>query len=213
MVWRSPRPPDPPAAPVDPDRFPLDVAAAAVLVTVLGTIALTWAALRFLLARAHPEVADPSTPGAAVVVGLVLSVATLCLWVVDPFAALLLAPTLHLWILAALVDPPPPQRARIALVAGGLLLPALLALYVLVTLALDPIGAAWYQFLLVTGGHVSLTTLVGCVLAGVLGATIAIVRRRPEPGRRPARRAAVRRGAGHYAGPGSLGGTDSALRR
>ena len=136
-------PPDPPAAPVDPDRFPLDVAAAAVLVTVLGTIALTWAALRFLLARAHPEVADPSTPGAAVVVGLVLSVATLCLWVVDPFAALLLAPTLHLWILAALVDPPPPQRARIALVAGGLLLPALLALYVLVTLALDPIGAAW----------------------------------------------------------------------
>ena len=76
--------PDPPAAPVDPDRFPLDVAAVAVLVTVLGTIALTWGALRFLLARAHPEVADPSTPGAAVVVCLVLSVATLCLWAGRP---------------------------------------------------------------------------------------------------------------------------------
>ncbi len=207
--------PDPPGAPVDPDLFPLDVAAVAVLATVSATIVFGWAALRFLVVRSDPELSDPAAPGAAVVVGLVLSVAALILWLVNPFAALVLAPTLHLWILATLTDPTPPQRARIAMVAAGLLLPALLALYQLIALNLDPVSGAWYLLLLVAGGHVSVAgALVGCVLAAVLGSTIAIVRSGPEEGApvTESERPSVR-GPASYAGPGSLGGTDSALQR
>ena len=116
--------PDPPAAPVDPDRFPLDVAAVAVLATVLGTIALAWGALRFLRRARRPGAGGPVRPrrrrgGRAWCCRWRCSV----LWLVNPFAALLLTPTLHLWILATLIDPAPPQRARIAMVAAGLLLP------------------------------------------------------------------------------------------
>ena len=145
---------------------------------------------------------------------LVLSLVLLALWLVNPFSALILAPALHLWLLSVLIDPAPPPRARVALVLGGLLLPLLLVIYDLATLDLGPLGGAWYLFLLVTGGHVSFASaLVGCVLAGVLGsmASILRVRRRPPPGAAPARPSV--RGPATYAGPGSLGGTKSALPR
>jgi len=83
---------------------------------------------------------------------------------------------------------------------------------VLVSLSLDPLSGAWYLMLLVTGGHVSLgTTLVWAALAGVLGSVVAITRSvRPEM---DAREPVVSvRGPASYAGPGSLGGTESSLR-
>ena len=203
---------DPPEAPVAPDLYPLDVGAVAVVVAVAGVTAAAWAGLRFLAARREPAAADPSAPGAAVATTLVLALAVLALWLVNPFAALLMIPALHLWTLATLVDPGPPRRARIAMVAAGLLLPALLALYVLVSLSLDPVSGAWYLMLLVTGGHVSMaTTLVWAALAGVLGSAVAIVRSgRPEQDD-PEPLVSVR-GPASYAGPGSLGGTESTLR-
>jgi hypothetical protein len=150
-----------------------------------------------------------------VAVALVLSVALLVLWAVNPYSALILAPALHLWLLTVLVDPPPPRRARVAMIVGGLLLPALLVVYHLATLSADPLSGAWYVFLLVTGGHVSVASaLVGCVLAGVLGSMLSIVRlgRDAALGPRTERTPSVRGPAG-YAGPGSLGGTESGLPR
>lgn len=206
--------PDPPVAPVAPALYPFDGPAVAVLAGLAVVVALSWWGLRRLAVRAHPALSDVSAPGAAVAGALVLSLAVLALWMVNPFSALVMAPALHLWLLGALVDPPPTLRPSLALVLGGLLLPGLLVVYDLATLGLDPLAGVWYVLLLVVGGHVSLPgALVGCVTAGVLGSLISIVRarRRAQPRAAPERPSV--RGPASYAGPGSLGGTKSALPR
>ena len=203
---------EPPEAPVAPDLYPLTAGSVIALVAIAAVTGLAWYGLRLLAARREPAAADPSAPGAAVATVLVLSVLVLLLWVVNPFAALLMTPALHLWTLATLVDPGPPLRARLLMVAGGLLLPLLLAVYELISLSLDPLSGAWYLFLLVTGGHIGMaTTLLWAALAGVLGSVLAIVRgggsrRAAQPAESPSVR-----GPASYAGPGSLGGTESAL--
>jgi len=206
--------PDPPAAPVAPGLYPLDTEGYAVLGVLVVAVALAWIGLRSLATRAESALGDPSEPAAAVAVALVLSVATLAMWAVNPYSALILVPALHLWILATLVDPAPARRTRLLMVAAGLLLPALLVTYALIRLHLDPLSGAWYLYLLVTGGHVSVvSSLLGCVLAAALGSVFAIASaRHPEVEGETGEPPSVR-GPGSYAGPGSLGGTSSALRR
>ena len=207
--------PDPPDAPVTPDLLPLDTAAAATLGAGLLTAVLAWLALRHLALRADGRLADPAAPGAAVVVALVMSLSLLVLWLVNPYSTLMLVPALHLWLLGTLVDPAPPRRARLVMILGGLLLPALVGVYYLLAFSLDPLSGAWYLLLLTLGGHVSpISALIGCSLAGVLGAviSIALAQRPPDPGRGVPETPSVR-GPATYAGPGSLGGTESALPR
>lgn len=206
--------PDPPGSPVAPDLYPLDAPAAAVLVGVVVVTALSWLGLRRLVATFEPDLGDPSAPGAGVAVALVLSLAVLALWAVNPFTALLATPALHLWLLTALVDPPPRRRTRTAMVLGGLLLPALLALYYAAVLSLDPLSGVWYVLLMVLGGHVSLPgALLGCVLAGVLTSLLTVLRSVDSPGPETGPQKPSVRGPATYAGPGSLGGTSSALPR
>ena len=199
--------PEPPGAPVDPARFPLDAAAWAVLVVVLGSVALAWVGLRAMAARLRPADGQVSAAGAPVVVGLALAVALLALWLINPFAALLLTPTLHLWLLATLFDPPPPRRARLVLVAIGLLTPALLVLYELHLALARPRQRSLVPA--AAGGRRPrgpAQALIWCVLAAVLGATVAIARRRtprPDPVA-PAERPSVR-GPGQLRGPGLAG--------
>jgi len=204
----------PPDSPVAPDLYPLDAAGAAVLAGAVLVVALSWFALRHLVRKADPRLRELSTaPGAAVVVALALSGSVLVLWAVNAYSALVLVPALHLWLLGILFDPPPPRRARMIMVLGGLLAPALLVFYDLVILSLDPVSGAWYALLLVTGGHVSVASaIVACVLAAVLCYTVAITRARPAlpPSGLRSDTPSVR-GPASYAGPGSLGGTSSAL--
>jgi hypothetical protein len=98
------------------------------------------------------------------------------------------------------------------MVLAGLLPPLAVWLAVLARLSLDPLGGAWYVFLLVTGHHIGLySVVVAAVVAVCFAAAIAIaIARRPEPRSVAGPRV---RGPGGYAGPGSLGGTDSALTR
>jgi hypothetical protein len=207
--------PEPFDAPVTPSVQPLDGGAGVVLVVLLAVVAGGWLAVRRLGRLADPDLADESAPGAGVAVALVLSVAVLALWIVNPFAALLMVPALHLWILATLVDPPPPRRARMGMVAAGLALPVLLAVYYCATLSVDPVSGAWYLLLLVTGGSVGFgNALLGCLLLALLGATLAIARAGGRDVSAPRQDPPPSvRGPASYAGPGSLGGTDSALRR
>lgn len=204
--------PDPPPAAVDPDLNPLDSSALLVLAAVTVTAAALWAVGRFAVVRSDPALTDPAAPGAACATCLALSVGVFLLWIVNPYTALILVPALHLWLLATLVEPPPARRARLVLVGLGLLLPALAALYFLINLSLDPLSGTWYLLLLVVGGHVGIVTAVlGCFLLGMLTAVVGVARR-PGDKEVPAPGPTVR-GPASYAGPGSLGGTESALRR
>jgi MFS family permease len=207
--------PVPPPAPVPPEVLPLDGAALAVLAGVGLAMTLAWLAARRLALWPDATLRDPAAPGAAVALMLVVSGASVLLWLLNPYAALLAVPAVHLWLLACLTDPPPPRRWRLAMVVAGAVAPLLVAIYYLFALNLDPLAGAWYLLLLVTGHHVG---LVGSLLASVLlGAGLAAAQiarsAQPEP-ELPAESDRPRvYGPGGIAGPGSLGGTQSALRR
>ncbi len=205
---------DAPSAAVAPALYPVDVGAVVTLVGLALVAALGWVGLRRVALAVEPDLGDAAAPGAAVVVALTLVAAALVLWLVNPFSALIMVPALHLWMLAVLIEPAPSRRARLGLIAGGLLLPLLLVIYDLAILSVNPIGGAWYLLLLVAGGHVSLVSAVlGCVFVATFGSIVAIaLSKQPEPPP-PARILPTVRGPAGYAGPGSLGGTESGFRR
>jgi hypothetical protein len=208
--------PSPPPAPVPPGVFPVDGPALGVLAGVAVAMALALLLARWLAARPDPRLATPGGPGAAVAVALVLGASSLLLWVVNPYAGLLVVPAAHLWLLALLLTGPPPRRLRALLLGLGALPPLCVAIYYLFALGIDPLEGAWYLFLLVTGHTVApVTTFVGCLVLGALCAAAELVYR--QPGAAPAEEEPTEGpsvfGPGAYAGPGSLGGTESALRR
>lgn len=202
------------AAPA-PSIEPLDGGAAASLGVVVAAIALAWLFLRPLLGRWGGVPADPTAPGAGCALALATSAVALLVWLLNPWAALALVPAAHLWTLAALHEGPRRAHARALMIAGGLAVPGAIALSYMVRLSLDPGEALWYLFLLVTGGQVDLLgALLGCVLLGVLASVVEIAvawRKRSDAVQEEA--LPTVRGPGGYAGPGSLGGTKSALKR
>jgi hypothetical protein len=172
--------PPPPPAPVAPDVLPLDGAALGVLAGVGVAMALALLLARFLAARPDAGLSRPEPPGAAVALTLVATVAALVLWLANPYAGLLVVPAAHLWLLVLLAGVQPSRRLRVALIGLGALPALLVALYYMAALSLDPLSAAWYLLLLVTGHSVGLlTALVGCVMLGSLCASIELVYRTP----------------------------------
>jgi hypothetical protein len=207
--------PAPPPAPVPPEDLPLDGAALGVLGGVAAAMALAGMLGRFLAFRPEPALRERADAGAGVALAVTVGAAGLLLWLVNPYAGLLAVPAAHLWTLAVLTRPARPRAARALLVAIGALPPSLVALYYLVALSFDPIEGVWYLLLLVTGHSIGLaTSLIGCLMLGTLCATVELVWRTPsaEPERPPEAGPSVY-GPGSYAGPGSLGGTESALPR
>jgi hypothetical protein len=207
--------PPPPPAPVPPEVLPLDGAALGVLGGVAVAMALALWLGRFLAARPDPRLSRPESPGAAVALALVATVVTLMLWMANPYAGLLAVPAAHLWLLVLVTRVQLKRRVRAMLLALGALPALLVAAYYLFALSMDPLTGAWYLLLLVTGHSVSLlTAVVGCIMLGALCASAELVRRSPAPPPpKPGWTGARVYGPGAYAGPGSLGGTQSALRR
>jgi hypothetical protein len=184
------------------------------LVSTVGVALLAWLALRPLVRGGRRTRGRPSAGATAAVAGLVVNLAALAAWIVDPYLAALLLPAAHAWLFAASPNRRVPLPAAVALLAAGLVLPLLALAYYARAFAAGPVGLPWLLLLGVAGGHVSVLTLA--IAAAVLAALVAVVRiladRRgveaaapPEPIRT--------RGPLSYAGPGSLGGTESALRR
>jgi cell division protein FtsW (lipid II flippase) len=163
--------------------LPLDGAALGVLAGVAVAMALALLLARFLAARPDPDVRRPDGPGAPVAVALVATVAALVLWLANPYAGLLAVPAAHLWLLALVAGVQPKRRVRAALLALGALPALVVAVYYMAALSMDPLSAAWYLLLLVTGHTVGLlTAVVGCVMLGALCASIELVYRSPaEP--------------------------------
>jgi hypothetical protein len=198
----------------------------AVLVCVLVVLVLAWLALRAPLLRlagvqtgsrdAGTARGDPratSRGGAATAVVLVLSTVALVMWIANPYASLLLVPALHLWLLAMAPEMRMRRPAALALYVVGLLPPLLVAYAYGRQFGLDPLELAWMGTLLVAGGGISLlAALTWCVVLGCAAGALAVVLRASGDGADAAAPITVR-GPKTYAGPGSLGGTESALRR
>jgi hypothetical protein len=207
--------PTPPPAPVPPAYLPLDGAALGVLGGVAAAMVSAFALARFLAARPDRTLLPPVAPGAGVALALVLSVCSLMLWLANPFAGLLAVPAAHLWMLTVLARPAPRRRVRAAMIAVGALPPLLVAVYYLATLSMNPLEGTWYLLLLVTGHSVGfVTSVLACAMLGALAGAAEIAFRTPDHAEQQQRdeRPTVY-GPGAYAGPGSLGGTESALRR
>jgi len=200
---------DAPAAPVAPQALPPELPA---LLAVLLVFALGWAWLRpaaLRLLRAEPV--DRSQPGAGIAVVLVATAVACVVWFANPYAAALLIPALHIWLFALAPDLRMPRALRLFVVALGVAPVVLLALALARSLQLGAVDAAWQLVLLIAGGHISpLGVLLWSILASCGVSALLVAAHAPAPaGDIPI----TVRGPRTYAGPGSLGGTESALRR
>ena len=172
------------------------------------------AAARAAAARRRSTRAERPT-GAAGLAGLllVMCVITFVIWLGNPYAALLLIPALHLWLWAASPDLRIPLAVRGLLIVVGLAPVALIVVYYAGALHYTPAGVLWQAVLLLAGHGVSLVAaaewavVLGCLVSA---ATLSL---RAARGQRVVVAPITVRGPASYAGPGSLGGTKSAMRR
>lgn len=217
---------DAPAAPVLGAQVPVGAGEIVALASVVLVAGLAW----YFAARAlrdrfggRREAADGAAAAAA---GLVLVVVVALVWIANPYAAALLVPAAHGWLLVGAgwagrrsEHYAASWPAGVAL-ALGLALPGLAVLHYAVALDLGPAEAAWSAVLITAGGHVTpVTAVVVCALFACLAAVLRVLSARgrvtrPAPSVPGGGWPPVNvRGPGNHAGPGSLGGTESALRR
>lgn len=207
-------------APAPPGNIELGAGPAVALGSVGLVLLAGFAGARpWLLERAGARPHVAGAPGATV--ALLTGALTLGVWFFNPYAAAVLLPAAHLWLLV----PAPESRLRgmpaVVAVLGGLVMPAMLVAYFAVTLDLRLTEFLRLTFDLVAGGEAGLLDALSLsLLAGLsVGALLALRHRAtaaPEDSYRggPGARSQPRiRGPLSYAGPGSLGGTGSALRR
>jgi hypothetical protein len=217
-----------PPGPLAPGAIPLTgsgiaVLAVAALVLLGSAVGVAMAARAWLApppARASTTRADSRSrtierpgDGVAVALVIVLWLVTLAIWTANPFAAALLVPALHLWLWAIDPDLRIVLPARLVMLALGLAPIVLVVIYYAGTLGFGVPELLWSATLLVAGHAVSLlAALEWCVVLGCLvSATTLVLAAARRPKAQPA--AVTVRGPITYAGPGSLGGTKSALRR
>jgi len=186
----------------------------AVLASVVVLMLVAWFWLRPLLLRLVGVSGEPGSGGAAIAIVVILCAAALIVWVANPYTCLLLVPALHLWLLAMAPETHLRRPAALTLWALGLLPPLLMAYVYARQFGLDPLELAWMLVLLVAAGGVSLlAVLVWSVVLGCTACAFIGVLRATGAGHPDAATPITVRGPKTYAGPGSLGGTESALRR
>ena len=200
-----------PAAPVPPRAIPVNGVA---LLSIALIFVLSWLVVRPLFVRlAHVDGA-PRAPAISGALLLVLSAVAVVTWIANPYAAALLVPALHAWLLIFAPGVRLRRAASIGLLAIGLLPLVALVLADMRSLGTGPLDTAWMAMLLVAGGHIGFGSwLLWSLVAAVTIGVAAIALRRPPPMERPGAPDVTVRGPLTYAGPGSLGGTESALRR
>jgi hypothetical protein len=211
-----------PPGPVLPGALPSGGARAEEAIAVLLVLALTWLAWPALLRRVGVP-ARPDGDGAAVALLLVLLAVCVAVWVLNPFTALLLVPAANVWLALAWIDRLPVGRlaARVlalSIVALGLVPFALILLFYADQLGYSARELVTAAVLLLAGGYLGAVGIVlwSVALGCVAGAVLLALRPLPDPLDRldgGAGPPITVRGPVSYAGPGSLGGTESALRR
>ncbi|MCL4287238.1 MAG: hypothetical protein KJ006_06290, partial [Thermoleophilia bacterium] len=198
---------DRPGFPYDPALHGPGIAGPVAFALLAAAIAVTALLIRPMRT---PVDAEPQTLAAAA--GLLTGLSVLGIWLVNPYLALLLAPTAHVWLLAARASGPP-RPPTLAIASLLSLLPALLG-FAIFAAELDlGLAAPWHVLLMIADGQIGiLESLLWC---GVIGGLIAVVSAAgAEAGTvlRAGPQASIR-GAGSHAGPGALGSTPPAERR
>jgi hypothetical protein len=205
--WLGMAPPSPAAA----GAIPMHTGGIALLAALAFVIVGSFIVVRRVLT---PGVEAAGNAGAAAALMLVLCALTLVVWVSNPFAAAMLVPALHLWLWATAPEIRMHPALRLALLLAGLAPLVIGLVYYMVTLGYGPADFAWTLVLMVAGGHIGVlaalewSVALGCALSvGAIGAWT-VQREQPHE-----EAPITVRGPVTYAGPGSLGGTESALRR
>jgi hypothetical protein len=208
-----------PPGPVAAGAIPLSGGGIALLL-VMGAVLLGGCGGVLVLARRLPTRRPSRRPpeglssdGALAGLLVVMCAITFVIWLSNPFAAFLLVPALHLWLWAISPDVRVPFPLRLLLIALGIAPAVLVVGYYANELGYGPINVLWEMILLLAGHGVSIAAAVewsvvlGCLVSAVTLALLATrgLRVLPTP--------ITVRGPATYAGPGSLGGTKSALRR
>ena len=234
----APRPPVSDAA-LPFDGHAAEAVLASALVLVLAWLA--WPALmRRIGLPVHPHDAaarrlpvPPQAGAAALGMLLVLGSLTVVVWVFDPLTSLLLVPALNLWLVLAAAPigawgasgrgADGGRIQALVLVAFGVVPLALLVAFYAHQLHLGLGGVVHTTLLLLASGRIGLASAVlwsvafGCLAAALLVALAPSGVGEDdagEPRRWPDDREPIKiRGPLSYAGPGSLGGTESTLRR
>jgi hypothetical protein len=205
-----------PASPVAPNALPFDWAAGRAVLAVGLVFVLAWLLWPMFLRRLRVRPL-PDSDAAGIAMLIVLLAVCLAVWAADPFTALLLVPALHLWLLVVSPELRGRPPAALSLVALGLAPLALVVAFYAHQLGLDPGQVAWTAVLLLAGGYVGIPAAILWSLAfGCAAAAIMLSLRAPAASVGPPiddRPEITVRGPISYAGPGSLGGTRSALRR
>jgi hypothetical protein len=178
------------------------------LVLVLAMFPIRALILRRLGARG-----EPSEAGGAAALLLVMCAISLVVWFTNPFAAALIVPALHLWMW--IVEPEVRLRAPVAIVLllVGLVPVALVILYYANQFELGPVGVLWSGVLLIAGGGLGVPVLLEWSVFAGCAVSVAVIAARATRSEAPEAAPITVRGPITYAGPGSLGGTKSALRR
>ena len=210
-----------PSIPPAADAMGFDGAAATAALSCAAVLGLAWLAWPTLLrrlglaVRPTPETAGVDAAGIATL--LVLLILACVVWVFNPYAALLIVPGLHLLLPIASPERRPRPIAGLALLVLALAPLALLLAFYAHQLGYGPGGLVWAATLLLAGGHVGV--LAATVWSVAFGCAVAIALLALTPPADPIGLGADEhpevtiRGPLSYAGPGSLGGTESALRQ
>ncbi len=208
-----------PSVPVPGGALPLDAAAVTALAAVALTFVLAWLLWAALIRRLRlgTPARSPDPDVAGLPVQLLLTCVAAVAWIGNPYTALLAVAAVHLWLLLAAPELRPRRSLALLVVALGLAPLALLLAFYARQLGLGPGELAWNAVLLLAGEHVGFgSALLWSVAFGCgAGALMVAVSGQPEPAlSAPAAGPEITiRGPLSYAGPGSLGGTESALRR
>jgi hypothetical protein len=196
-----------PVTPVSTAQLPPGGAGAAALVSVALVFVLTWV-LRAAVRRRRSAREPVGCAAGLLAIGCMVA---LLLWLANPYTALMLIVPLHVWLIALTRENTrTPLLGLIALVAS-LALPLAALVLVCSGAQISALGFAWMLVLLIAGGGLPFAgLLLGAVVCGCAVGAGTLLLAPPSPAPEPA--TGPRRPLG-YAGPGSLGGTHSALRR
>jgi hypothetical protein len=205
-----------PGEPAPPAGLRFGGSQAAALLAVLLVLALAWLLWPMLVRRAGLRVRAQSD-AAGVGMLLVLAPVVVVVWIINPLTALLLLPALHIWLLIASPELRPRRPVALGLVVIGLIPLALTAAFYAEELGIGPGRLLSAAVLALAGGHVGApgallwSLAFGCAAATALiamGSGASSFERDEDEDLQ-----VTIRGPLSYAGPGSLGGTASALRR